>query len=155
MNCTQSRSPSVFFNGLKSSCTDTHNNPEHSFSLKPSGFSYTKWLFKNFRSYYTSLGTGVPLNSLKYATHNSEVAGSLHFNHLNANQTTPLSFLMLFHHFYKAENQFDTNIESFLVKKFIIHSVSFSFNLWDCLSNPQIIWWNCPSCDALRHVKAI
>lgn len=77
----------------------------------------------------TRVGTGVPLNSLKYATHNSEVAGSLHFNHLNANQTTPLPFLMLFHHFNRANNQFDTNTESPIVKKFIINFISFSFNL--------------------------
>lgn len=99
MNCTQSRCTSVFFDGLKSTCTDTHNNPEHSLNLKPSYFSYTKWLFKNFMNYYMSLGTAVPLNSLKYAIQNSEVAGSLNFNHLNDNQTTPLSLLMLFHHF--------------------------------------------------------
>lgn len=60
------------FNNLKSGCNDTNNNPEHSFCLKPSGFSYTDCFFKNFRKYYISLSTGVLLNSLKYASHSSK-----------------------------------------------------------------------------------
>lgn len=87
------------FNSLKSSCNDTNNNPEHSFCLKPSGFSYTDWFFKNFRKYYTSLSTGVLLNSLKYASHSSQVAQSLHFNHWNINYTIPLSFFDAFSSF--------------------------------------------------------
>jgi len=120
-NCTQSRCTSAFFNGPNSSCTDTHNKPEYSFSLKPSGFSYSKWLFKNLGNYYMSLGPGVPLSSLKCAIHNSKVAGSLHFNHLNANQSKPLSFLILFHYFNRAENQFAPNIESPIAKKFLYY----------------------------------
>lgn len=69
------------FNGLKSSGNDTNNNPEHTFYLKPSGFRYTEWFLKNFKKYCMTLGTGVLLNSLKKASHNSEVAQSLHFNH--------------------------------------------------------------------------
>lgn len=121
MNCTQSRCTSVFFNDLKSSCTDTYNNLENSFSLKPSGFGYTKWLFKNFRSYYMSLGTGVPLNSLKYATNKSEIAVNLHFNHLNVHKITLLSFFdAFFHIFNRAGYLFDTNIEAPILKMFII-----------------------------------
>lgn len=104
MNRTQTKCTSFFFLWPEISLY-WYNNPEHAFSLKPSGFSYTKWLFKNFRKYYVSLGTGVPLNSLEYTTPNSEVAESLHFNHLNAKQTIPLSFFMPFHHFNRADNQ--------------------------------------------------
>lgn len=67
---------------MKSSCNDTSNNPEHTFCLKLPRCSYTECFFKNLRKYYTCLGTGVLLNSLKYASHNSEVAQSSSFQTL-------------------------------------------------------------------------